>query len=161
MKTTLPEILLKIALAILELLFVGALLYARILNTGWMMIILGLGLIIWLIIHLALMFVFIAGLKLRIIDILLYLTVHFFYTFAWLLQSDGGDSDTVTWTIQKVFNPPAFDPFLKQYGDILLGYAGAATLFCYLLIIILIIVKLVQSARSRSKGEAVPRPDIA
>ena len=145
----LPEILIKIFLAGLELLFIGALAYARVLNTGWILILMGFGLIIWIVIHLALMAVFIASLKLHILDILLYLAVHLSYTLAWLFQSDGGDSDLVTWTIQKIIDPPALAPFLKQYGDTLAGYAGAATLICYILILILLIVKLIQYTRTR------------
>ena len=158
MRNKLLEIAIKIVLAVLEILFAGALIYFRVLNTGWILILMGLFLAVWLLIHLALMAVFIASLKLHIFDILLYLAVHFFYTFAWLLQSDGGDSDLVTWTIQKVYDWPPLYPFLKQYGDTLAGYAGGATVICYILIIILLIVKLVQFTRSRRKSQAVPQP---
>jgi len=149
----LPEILIKIALVVLEIIFAGVLVYFRVLNTGWILILMGLGLVIWLLVHLALMTVFIASLKLQLLDISLYLAVHFFYTWAWLLQPDGGDSDVVTWTLQKVYDWPALDPFLKQYGDTLLAYAGGATVICYLLIILLVIVKLIQFTRSRRKSQ--------
>ena len=53
MKTIIPEVLIKIGLAVLEIIFVGALAYARILNTGWILILMGIGLLAWIVIHLA------------------------------------------------------------------------------------------------------------
>jgi hypothetical protein len=153
MKKILPNIIIKVVLVIIELVFVGVLAYMRLMNAGWMLFILGIGLIAWIVIHLVLMAVFIASLRLNLFDILLYLAVHFFYLFGWLLQSDGGDSDVVTWTIQQIYSSPALTAFLEKNGDNLLVFMGSATVLCYFIIVIYLIVRLVLFMMSRRKKE--------
>ena len=157
MQTKLPAILTKIALIALEILFVGLIGYFRMQNIGWIFIIFGLALLLWDLIHLGLLTTFIITLKPRPLDILLYLAVHFFYLWGWLLQSDGGDSDYISWTIQQFYSSTPFTAFLKQNGDTLCLYAIGATLLCYLIITILVITRLVKYLQSRRTNPA-PTP---
>ena len=159
MKNKLLEILLKILLGIAELAFVGILGYLRILNTGWLLILFGLGLVLWVIFHLGLMAAFIASFKLKLPDVALYLALHFFYLWAWLLQSDGGDSDRVSWTIQTLYSSSALDLFLAKWGDTLFWTMSIASFICYLLICILLLVRLVAFLNTRKK--ACPRQNPA
>ncbi len=144
-----PQLVFKILLMLFELLFVGALLYLRLLNFGWMFIIFGILLLGWVLFHLALMAAFIAGFKVSIIDIGLYLGVHFFYLAAWLFQSDGGDSGGATWVIQLIYNSNPLAAFLQKMGDNLFYAMTAGTFLCYVLIGILLIVRLVRAVRAR------------
>ena len=152
MKNKLVEILLKILLGGAELAFVGGLGYMRVLNTGWLLILFGLGLLLWVVVHLGLMALFIASLRLKALDIALYLGLHFLYLWAWLLQSDGGDSDRTTWTIQSLYVFPALDPLLTKWGDTLFWAAFIATLVCYLAVSILLIVRLVKLVKARPES---------
>ena len=161
MTKRLPEILIKAALIGVELLFVGLLCALRLQIIGWGLIILGLGILLWVLVHLGLMTAFIIGLKIRLPDILLYLAVHTFYLTAWLFQSDGGDGGDYMWAIQQINAWPSLTPFLNKYGDTVFWWAFAATLLSYLLIVILLIVKLVKYARTLEKplpAAPTPRP---
>ena len=152
MKNKLVEILLKVLLGGAELAFVGGLGYMRILNTGWLLILFGLGLVLWVVFHLGVMAVFIASFRLKILDTALYLALHFFYLWAWLLQSDGGDSDKATWTIQSLYYIPGLDPLLTKWGDTLFWAAFIATLVCYLAVGIVLLVRLVKFLKTRPKN---------
>ena len=153
MKNKLPKNLIKFLLAGAEVLFVGILCYLRVLNGGWNLLFYGILLILWALIHLGLMTAFIVSLKLSMIDIVLYLAVHFFYLWAWLFQYDGGDSPSSSgWTIQTIHHIAALDPFLQQWGDTLFQVMSIATFVCYLIIFILLVVRLVQFLRSRDKN---------
>jgi hypothetical protein len=154
MKNRLPEILLKLILFGAELIFVGGLGYLRVLNIGWLLFIYGLLLIPWILIHLGLLAVFIARLKVNLLDLGLYLIVHFFYLGAWLFQSDGGDSGGARWTVQVVFDPPSLIPFLTQWGDILFWVMLCATLIGYLFIIIRVILSLNTSLKNKPPSSA-------
>lgn len=149
MNRNLPQLVFKILLALFELLFVGGVLYLRFLDMGWMFIIFGILLLAWVLFHLALMAVFIAGFKASLIDIGLYLGVHFFYLAAWLFQSDGGDSGGVTWVIQFVYDSNPLAAFLQKMGDNLFYIMTAGTFVFYVLIGILLIVRLVRAMRAR------------
>jgi hypothetical protein len=151
MKNKLLEILLKVSLGIGEVAFVGVLCYLRILNTGWLLILFGLLLVLWVFLHLGLMAAFIASFRMNLVDIALYLALHVFYLLAWLFQSDGGDSDKVYWTIQKLYYIPALDPYLDKWGETLFWVMSAATLVCYLLISIVLVVRLVKFLKTRPK----------
>ena len=149
MKPQLPEILIKIALVGFEFLFVGILCALRLQIIGWMLVILSIGFILWVLVHLALLTTFIITLKPRLIDILLYLALHFFYLFAWLFQSDSPDGGGYIWAIQQLGPWPSLDPFLKQYGDNLFWIAFSGTLICYALIVIRLLFKLVKAAQAQ------------
>jgi hypothetical protein len=155
MKNRLPEILLKVFLGLMELVFVGLLCALRVANIGWLLIIFGLGLVVWVLLHLGLMTAFIVSFKLRLLDIALYLAIHFFYLWAWLFQSDGGDTGGVSWTIQKIHYFPALDPFLEKNGDALFWGMSIATFGCYLLLGILLVVRLVRTIQARNKSASV------
>ena len=152
MKNKLPEILLKVLMGFAELFFVGILGYLRVLNIGWLLIIFGLGLVLWVLFHLGLMTAFIVSFRLRLVDIALYLGLHFFYVGAWLFQSDGGDSGGISWTVQKIFYISALDPFLERWGETLFWVTSIATFVCYLLIGILLIVRLLKFLKARRKS---------
>jgi hypothetical protein len=149
MKNKLPEILIKFLLAGAEIIFVGVLCYLRVLNTGWLLLIFGIVLILWALFHLGLMTAFIVSLRLSALDIALYLAVHFFYLWAWLFQSDGGDSGDTTWTIQAIRPIAALAPFLEKWGQTLFWIMSIATIVCYLMIAILLCIHLLQFLRSR------------
>ena len=150
----LPEIIVKVVLVGFELLFVGILCALRLQIIGWMLVILGLGFILWVLVHLGLLTVFIISIKARVIDILLYLAVHFFYLFAWLFQSDSDDGGGYHWAIQQISAWPSLDPFLKKWGDTVFGVAFIATFICYVLIAILLVVKLVKAAQAQKTPAA-------
>ena len=152
MKNKLPNTQTKYLLIGAEVLFVGILCFMRVLNMGWMLIIFGILLILWALIHLGLMIAFIVSLRLNVIDIALYLAVHFFYMWAWLFQYDGGDSGGSRWTIQTIPYIAALDPFLQQWGDTLFQIMSIATFVCYLIIFILVVPRLVQFLKSRNKN---------
>ena len=138
-----------------ELVFVGTLAALRVMNMGWMLILFGLLLVVWIIFHLGLMTAFVVGIRLSIIDVLLYLALHFFYLAAWLFQSDGGDSGAVRSTIEVLFDNDAFAAFLQKWGDNVFWVAMVASVICYLVIGILLIVRLVRRQRAR---RLVPQP---
>ena len=158
MDKRLAEVLIKFSLCLFELLFVGILCYYRVENIGWMLVILGLGILFWVLIHIALMITFIATLKLHILDLILYLAVHFFYLLAWLFQADVGDTGGTNWTIQQIYTWPALDPFLQKYGETVFWYALGGTLLCYALIVILLFITLVKTARAQKKTTPLPEP---
>jgi hypothetical protein len=146
------KILIKFLLVGAEIVFVGILCYMRVLNMGWLLFIYGILLILWMLIHLGLMTSFIVTLRLSAMDIALYVAVHFFYLWAWLFQSDGGDSGDTGWTIQTIHYIAVLDPFLKKWGDPLFWIMSSATFICYLIITILLCIRLVQFLRSRNKN---------
>jgi hypothetical protein len=152
MKNKLPEILIKFLLFGAEIVFVSILCYMRVLNVGWMLLIYGILLILWVLIHMGLMTAFIVSLKLSAVDIALYIAVHFFYLWAWLFQADGGDSGDTGWTIQTIHHIAALDPFLLKWGDTLFWIMSIATFVCYLIIAIRLFIRLVQFLRSRNKN---------
>lgn len=155
MKKKLPEILIKLVFTGMELAFVGLVAYIRILNIGWMLIIFGLLLVLWILFHLGVMTAFIASLRLSIIDIplyLLYLAIHFFYLGGWLLQVDGGDDGNSSWTINAIFSNPSLNAFLDQWGETLFWIMAIGAFICYLLIILVVIVRLIQWLRARNKS---------
>ncbi len=156
MKSKLPEILLKVLLGGAELIFAGILCYLRVLNAGWLLIIFGLGLVLWVLLHLGLMTAFIVSFRLSIIDIALYLAVHFFYLWAWLLQSDGGDTGGISWTIQKIYYFSTLNPYLEKWGESLFWAMSIATFICYLIISILLVVRFVKFLKTRNKSVQLP-----
>ncbi len=133
----------KILLIGAEVLFVGILFLMRLGIAGWLLIIFGVLLILWAFVHLGLMTAFITVLRSSKIDIALYLAVHFFYLGAWLFQTDAGDN-RVTWTIRLLPYTDFLDPFLKEWGGVLFLVTSIATLVCYLLILILVVIRLVR-----------------
>ena len=92
MKPRLLEVAIKIFLGVFELFFVGYVCSLRLEGIGWMLIFFSIGLLFWILVHLAIMTPFIMTLRVSIIDISLYLAVHIFYLLAWLFQMDMGDS---------------------------------------------------------------------
>jgi len=149
MQKNLTSIVFKLLLGGFELLFVGVLCYMRVMDIGWMLIIFGLLLLPWVLLHLALMAVFIGSFKISLIDIGLYLAVHFFYLAAWLFQYDGGDSGEVAWVIQQIYDSANMTAFLQKWGDNLFYAALAGTIVVYLLIGALLVIRLVRYTRAR------------
>lgn len=149
MQKNLPAILVKLFLIGAEFAFVCGVFYLRFLNIGWMFIIFGLGLLLWALVHFGLLATLIASARPSWVDLLLYPAVHFFYLVAWLLQSDGGDDGNIVWTIQHIFDNNALLSFLQKWGDDLSMAMAVATLLCYVLIVIVLIVRLVRWLASR------------
>ena len=154
MKTQFPEVLIKIVLIGLELMFVGILCAVRLQIIGWMLVILSIGFIFWVLFHLALMTGFILTMKTSVIDILLYIVLHLFYLVAWLFQSDSPDGGGYVWAIQALGPWPSLNPFLKQYGDTVFMYAFIGTLICYVVTVILVASKLIKAAQARKQTPA-------
>lgn len=152
MRTNLTGKIGRLILAGFELAFVSALVILRIMNIGWILVIFGLLLVVWLLFHLGLMTAFIVGMKLSPIDLVLFLALHFFYFSAWLFQVDGGDTGGLRWTVEVLFDNVSFAAFLQNWGDTLFLFAVAATFACYLLIGILLIVRLVRWRRAHRQS---------
>ena len=155
MKSKLPEIVIKVVLIGLEVLFVGILCALRLQIIGWMLVILGLAFIAWVLLHLGLMTAFIIGMKVRAADVVLYLATHFFYLIAWLFQTDSGDGGGYNWTIQQIYSSSGLTVFLKQWADTVFWCAFAGTFICYALMIVLLAVKLIKYAQSMKPVEGV------
>jgi hypothetical protein len=149
------EICLKILLFGAVLIFVGALCVLRVMNMGWYLIIFGLGLAVWVLIHLGLMAVFIAFLRLKPLDIILFLAVHFFYLWAWLFQVDGGDIGGAVWTFQQIIPFHGLDPFLNDWGEIIFWVMGGVTLVGYIWMVVLLVMRLVRHTKNRRKTAAL------
>jgi len=162
MKNNLESAGIRLILVLIELVFVGGLIYIRIQNFGWMALIFGIVLLLWVFFHLGLMVAFIVGARLSVLDALLYLGVHFFYLLGWLMQSDGGDDGPVRWTIEVFYSSTPFNDVLQKWGENLFWVGCIGAVIFYVVIGILLIVRLVVWLRARGKStavlEAVPLP---
>ncbi len=144
------DIWIKFLLIGAEVLFVGILSLMRIAITGWLVLIFGFLLIAWVVFHLVLMSVFILNLRSSTLDMVLYIAVHLSYLLAWLFQSDADDVQ-VRWVIQLFPFTGGLEPFLAAWGNTLFLITTAATLVCYAVIFILVIVRIVQFLVSLNK----------
>lgn len=158
MKNNQLVIIAKIFLGVVEVVYVGGLCFLRVLNIGWLLIIFGLVLVLWVVVHLGLMTALITSFKTNWMDISLYLAVHFFYLWAWLLQVDGGDTGPILYTLQKIINPPGLTPFLEKWGDHLFWVTAILTLVCYVLIGILLARRWVKYLKDRKDRSLVKQP---
>lgn len=144
----------KFLLIGVEVLFVYIFGLVRLATMEWLSLFAWMGLLMWPFVHVMIVSAFILSFRLRFTDAVLYIAVHLFFLLAWLLQSDFANNRT--WIVFEKFPfIRGLEPFLSEWGSTLFLTMAAATLVCYAVLFILVIVRIVQFLVSLNKdGQA-------
>ncbi|MEJ5343931.1 MAG: hypothetical protein WHS83_03365 [Chloroflexus sp.] len=140
----------KFLLVGVEVLFVYIFGLVRLATMEWLSLFAWMGLLLWSFVHVMIVSAFILSFRLRFTDAVLYIAVHLFFLLAWLLPLDFASNRT--WIVFEKFPfIRGLEPFLIEWGSTPFLTMATATLVCYAVIFILVIVRIVQFLVSLNK----------